>query len=47
LKTLVLDKIEEGRRKLGQDVFLRTNTGELATEHNTPILALYEMVSTK
>lgn len=44
VKLQVLDRIEESRRKLGQDVILRTATGDMVTEHNTPIVELFQMV---
>jgi hypothetical protein len=43
VKVQVLDRIEESRRKLGQDVILRTSTGDMVTEHNTPIIELFQM----
>jgi hypothetical protein len=44
LKDKVFAKIEEGRRLMGMDMIVRTSTGEVATERNTGVIALYHMV---
>lgn len=38
-----MSKIEEGRRLLGLDMVVRTETGEAATETNTPIIQLFKL----
>lgn len=45
MKAKVMASIEEGRRLMGLDLLVRTNTGEIATERNCSIMELYRMVS--
>jgi hypothetical protein len=42
LKRILADTIEEGRRSMGLDVFIRRPDGSLASEYNTPVLDLFE-----
>ncbi len=46
LRTVVLAKIEEGRRQLGQDLIVKTDEGEIANEGNTPTMQLFKKVCT-
>ncbi|ELR23221.1 SH3 domain containing protein [Acanthamoeba castellanii str. Neff] len=43
MKAKVMASIEEGRRLMGLDLLVRTNTGEIATERNCSIMELYRM----
>ena len=46
LKAKVMGNIEEGRRVMGLDMIVRNPVdGKPATERDTPIVALYQMVS--
>jgi hypothetical protein len=44
LRSVVLAKIEEGRRQLGQDLIVKTDEGDIANEGNTPTMQLYKKV---
>jgi len=46
LRSVVLAKIEEGRRQLGQDLIVKTEQGDIANEGNTPTMQLYKKVRT-
>lgn len=42
LRSVVLAKIEEGRRQLGQDLIVKTDEGDIANEGNTPTMQLFK-----
>lgn len=44
LRSVVLAKIDEGRRQLGQDLIVKTDEGDIANEGNTPTMQLYKKV---
>ncbi len=45
MKAKVMTSIEEGRRMMGLDLLVRTETGEIATEKNCGVIDLYRTVS--
>lgn len=44
METQIMKQIEEGRRLMGLDILVKTESGEVATEKNTQIIDLLNMV---